>query len=72
MEVAQGAESRRDFIHKTNTAYKEARESYYWLGLIDAAILSNDKDVQILRQECDEIIRILHAILKKSRSSQPT
>jgi four helix bundle protein len=69
MEEAKGAESKRDFIHKTNTAYKEARETYYWLGLIDAAILPGDKEVLALRQECDEIIRILHAILRKSRAN---
>jgi len=63
------AESKRDFVHKTNTAYKEARETYYWLGLIDAAILPKDKEVCTLRQECDEIIRILHAILRKSRAN---
>ena len=70
MDEAQGAESKRDFIHKTSTAYKEARETYFWLGLIDAAILPSDKDVLALRKECDEIIRILHAILRKSRASQ--
>ncbi|HEY4691479.1 MAG TPA: four helix bundle protein [Anaerolineae bacterium] len=69
MEEAKGAESKRDFVHKTNTAYKEARETYYWLGLIDAAILPKDKEVCTLRQECDEIIRILHAILRKSRAN---
>jgi four helix bundle protein len=69
MEEAKGAETKRDFIHKTSIAYKEARETYYWLGLISAAILLNDKEVCALRQECDEIIRILHAILRKSRAS---
>jgi len=69
MEEAKGAETKRDFIHKTGIAYKEARETYYWLNMIDAAILPNDKEVLALRQECDEIIRILHTILKKSRAS---
>ena len=69
MEEAKGAESKPDFIHKTSTAYKEARETYYWLGVIDAAILINDKEVLALRQECDEIIRILHAILRTSRAN---
>jgi four helix bundle protein len=70
MEEAHGAETKRDFIHKTNIAYKEARETFYWLGLIDAAILPKDGEVLTLRQEGDEIIRILHAILRKARSSQ--
>src|SRR3972149_6708368 len=66
MEEAKGAESKPDFIHKTSTTYKEARETYYWLGVIDAAILINDKEVLALRQEYDEIIRILYAILRTS------
>ncbi|HLF25639.1 MAG TPA: four helix bundle protein [Anaerolineae bacterium] len=70
MEEAKGAESRRDFIHKTSTAYKEARETFYWLSLIDAAVLCRDQEVLSLRQECDEVIRILHTILRKARSSQ--
>ena len=69
MEEAKGAESKPDFIHKTSTAYKEARETYYWLGVIDAAILTNDKEVLALRQECDEIIRILYTILRTSRAN---
>ena len=28
---AQGAESRKDFIHKLKIAYKEAEETEYWL-----------------------------------------
>ena len=30
---ALGAESRADFIHKLKIAYKEARETEYWLAL---------------------------------------
>ncbi len=30
---AQGAESRKDFIHKMKLAYKEAEETEYWLIL---------------------------------------
>ncbi|MFJ7357646.1 four helix bundle protein [Pedobacter suwonensis] len=30
-EEAQGAVSKRDFIHKTGISYREARESVYWL-----------------------------------------
>jgi len=30
---AQGAESKADFIHKLKIAYKEAKETEYWLSL---------------------------------------
>ena len=69
MEEANGAESKQDFIHKVSIAYKEARETRTWLGLIREAILPNDAEVVALYNECDEIVRILYAILNKARST---
>ena len=74
VQEADGAESKKDFIHKIAIAYKEARETRYWLGVIRAAILVDDREVNELWNEADELVRILYAILKSSRSSldQPT
>lgn len=69
MEEAKGAESRNDFIHKVNIAYKEARETRLWLGMIKAALLPDAVEVADLYTECEELIRILYAILKKSRAT---
>jgi four helix bundle protein len=70
VEEADGAESRRDFIHKMSVARKEARESRYWLRIIRAAIFDN-KELSALEQESDELVRILSAIIssieKKTR-----
>lgn len=70
MEEANGAESRSDFIHKVSIAYKEARESRMWLGMIKAAILPNASEAQELHAECDELVRILFAILRQARSNR--
>jgi four helix bundle protein len=70
MEEANGAESKSDFIHKVSIAYKEARETRLWLGLIKAAILPDATEVTDLHTECDEIVRILFAILRKARSTR--
>ena len=70
MEEANGAESKSDFIHKVSVAYKEARESRMWLGMIQAALLPNVAEVRELYTECDEIVRILFAILRKARSNR--
>jgi four helix bundle protein len=70
LEEANGAESKSDFIHKVSIAYKEARETRLWLGMIKAAILPNAAEVQDLHTECDEIVRILFAILRKARSTR--
>jgi four helix bundle protein len=69
VQEADGAETKRDFIHKMSVAYKEARERRYWLGLIKAAVLINDSEVSDLWKEADELIRILYAILRNARAS---
>ena len=70
MEEANGAESRSDFIHKVSIAYKEARETRTWLGMIKAAILPDAPEPNELHTECDEIVRILFTILRKARSTR--
>jgi len=70
MEEANGAESKSDFIHKVSIAYKEARETRLWLGMMKAAELSNAAEVKELYTESDELVRILFAILRKARSSR--
>jgi four helix bundle protein len=69
MEEAKGAESRSDFIHKTNIAYKEARETHLWLGMMKAAWSLNSAEVNALYTESEELVRILYTILKKSRAT---
>ncbi len=69
MEEANGAESKSDFIHKVSIAYKEARETRLWLAMIKTAILPNAREVTELHSECDEIVRILFAILRTARST---
>ena len=70
MEEANGAESKSDFIHKVSIAYKEARETRLWLGMIEAAELSHVVQVKELYAESDELVRILYAILRKARSTR--
>lgn len=51
-------------------AYKEARETRLWLGMIEAAKLSEVAEVTELYAESDEIVRILFAILRRARTSR--
>jgi four helix bundle protein len=68
VEEADGAESKRDFIHKMSIARKEARETRYWLRLIQAASLVADANLILpLIQESDEIVRILSTIIANTR-----
>jgi four helix bundle protein len=67
VQEADAAESRNDFIHKLSIALKEARETRYWLALVDATILSNVPEVQALLQESTELTKILFTIIANAR-----
>ncbi len=62
VEEADGAVSRKDFVNHIRIARKEARESRFWLTLIDAADLLRDPEVSALTKEADELARILSKI----------
>ena len=58
-EEARGAESRADFIHKLGVAWKETRESYYWLKLIHRSEIIKPKLVENLLRDAETISKIL-------------
>jgi len=66
MEEADGAESRRDFVHKASVSRKEVCESRYWLRIVRATMLDND-DLEALERESDELVRIRSAMIAKAR-----
>ncbi len=70
IEEAQGGQSRADFISKYAIARKEARESHYWLRLLAATDLEKESETAPLIQECNELIAILTAIIKKAQSNR--
>ncbi len=62
VEEAIGGHSDKDFISKLTVAYKEARETRYWLNLlIDSGYLEL-KLAESLLNECEEICRIIGSI----------
>jgi len=65
VEEAQAAQSKRDFTHKMSLAAKEARETRYWLRLLNETELSGN-EVKHLLKEIEEIINILTNIIKTS------
>jgi four helix bundle protein len=63
VEEAVAAQSRADFRSKMSIASKEARETRYWLCLLQASQLA-PVDLQNELQEIEELIRLLTAIVK--------
>lgn len=69
IEEAQAGQIRADFLFKMSIASKEACEILYWLKLLEKAELLSADRVQDLKQEADEIVRILTSIVKSTKQS---
>ncbi len=69
VEEAQAGQSRRDFLSKMAIASKEARETKYWLRLIDKSGIAGG-DVHEELNDVEELIRILTAIVKTAGRSK--
>ena len=64
---ANGAISESDFSAKMSIAYKEVPETKYWLSLLkDTEYITTDVFKDIFA-DTDEIAKMLHTILKKTR-----
>ena len=70
IEEAIGALTRKQFISKMSIAYGEARETHYWIRLLtEADYIDSNAGVSML-EDCSELLRIMTAVLKSSKSSQ--
>lgn len=68
IEEATAAISKRDFIAKMSISSKEARETKYWLRLLERSKLANIEVSDELK-EVEHIINILTAIVKTSQTN---
>ena len=67
VQEASAAFSKKDFAHKMSISSKEARETRYWLQLLDKSDLTNI-DVKYELNQIEEIINILTKIVKTTQS----
>ena len=68
VEEALAAHSKKDFVAKMIISHKEARETRYWLRLIDRSKLINE-DITSYLNEVSAIINILSAIISTSKKN---
>ena len=66
IEEASAAESRRDFLHKMNIASKEARETNYWLRLLDESRIAPEIE---LKPYLEKSLELIHQITEKTLTS---
>lgn len=67
IEEATAALTKKDFIYKMAIASKEARETHYWLRLLRDSDFCDSIDLSDNIDECEELVRILTAIVKTSQ-----
>jgi len=64
IEEAIGGQSDRDFLSKMSIAYKEARETRYWLRLLRDSDILETSHADPMINDCDELLKLSGAIIK--------
>lgn len=62
IEEAIGGQSKADFLSKLSIAYKEARETLYWLRLLKASEYLTTEMADSLIKDSEELCRIIAKI----------
>ena len=68
VEEAIGGQSEKDFYSKMTIAYKESRETHYWLRLLHDAEFIDNNLYQSIVADCEELLKILGSITKTMKS----
>lgn len=63
IEEAIGGQTSKDFRAKLFIAYKEARETHFWLRLLKDSELIPENIAHSLLEDCEELKKILSSIL---------
>ena len=70
VQEAQAGQSKKDFMSKMAIASKEARETDYWLRLLNkSGYLSSFDKKEVLFSEINAIVNILTKIVKTSKEN---
>ena len=67
VEESVGGQSKKDFLSKMSIAYKEARETHYWLRLLKDSKYLEEKIADSLLNDCDELLKIIGSIQKTTK-----
>jgi len=63
---ANEAFSKKDFAHRIKICRKEAKETIYWLKLIETTSQDQEKQKPELVEEATQLMKIFSAIMRKS------
>jgi four helix bundle protein len=69
IEESIGGQSRADFFSKLTIAYKETRESKYWIRLLRDSDYLTIQQSEDLLNDLEELLKIIGSIQKSVRNS---
>lgn len=69
VEEALGGQFRPDFISKMSIAYKEARETCYWLRLLKDTEYLTQTEFDSIHADAEELCRLIASIQKSSKAN---
>lgn len=64
VEEAIGSISQKEFLQKITIAYKEARETHYWIRLLKESDYIKATHAESILEDCEELLKIIGAIQK--------
>ncbi|MBS1534045.1 MAG: four helix bundle protein [Bacteroidetes bacterium] len=68
IEEAIGGQSEKDFLSKLSIAYKEARETLFWIRLLTDTNYIDKTESESLICDADELLKIIGSIQKTLRN----
>ena len=71
VEEAIGSQSEKDFLSKMSIAYKEARETHYWLRLLRDSDILETQHADSMFKDCDELLKLSGSIIKTVKQKIP-
>lgn len=66
---AKCGSSKKDFLNKMYIAFKECSETNYWLDLLFETEYINEKEYNSIKNDCEEINKILSSITKTTKNN---
>jgi len=69
VEEAIGGQSRGDFVAKMSIAYKEARETCYWLRLLKDTDYLTQAEFDSIHADAEELCRLIASIQKSTKTN---
>ncbi|KGG79978.1 hypothetical protein Y919_08825 [Caloranaerobacter azorensis H53214] len=69
VEEACSGYTKREFIAKLSIAQKEAFETRYWLRLLRDSELVEDRYINSMLDDCEELIRIITKIIVTAKNN---